>query len=311
MSTFGPAVGEYLELRRALGFKLYVEGRWLEQFARFLERRRVRRITARLALEWATQPTRAHVSHLARRLGVVRGFAHFYAARDYRTEVPALGLLPGRYHRKPPHIYTNEEIRRLLRGAAQLPSTMGLRARTYETLIALLVVTGMRIGEAVNLDKNDVDLPGALLTVRRTKFGKSRFVPLSASTCRALERYAAQRDQMAPPQLTSSFLVGERGERLTVNVAEKTFVKLSRKVGLRTLTDRRGPRLHDLRHRFAVHTLLHWYRTGVDVESSLPKLSTYLGHAHPTDTYWYLSTVPELMSLVVARLEQRSGGRLV
>lgn len=309
MSTFGTAVAEYLELRRALGFKLHEEGRWLEQFALFLEQRRSRRITTRLALEWASQPTRAHLSHLARRLGVVRGFAHFYAARDHRTEVPALGLIPGGFHRKPPYIYTDDEIVRLLRGAAQLPSTKGLRAQTYSTLIALLVVTGMRIGEAVNLDRDDVDLRGALLTLRRTKFGKSRFVPMSASSCRALERYAAQRDQILPSQPTSSFLVGERGERLTVNVAEKTFVKLSRKVGLRTLTDRSGPRLHDFRHRFAVHTLLRWYRAGVDVESHLPKLSTYLGHAHPTDTYWYLSAAPELMRLVLARLEQRSGGR--
>lgn len=307
MSAIGTAVREYLELRRALGFKLHLEGRWLEQFALFLGKRRRGHVTAKLALEWATQAKRAHLSHLARRLGVVRAFASFYATRDHRTEVPALGLIPAHYHRKPPHIYTDDEIAHLLRGTLQLPSKKGLRGQTYATLISLLVVTGMRIGEAVNLDREDIDLSTRLITVRRTKFGKSRFVPLSASSCRALERYAIRRDQTVPRQLTPSFLVGERGERLTVNVAEKTFVKLSRKVGLRSLTDRTGPRLHDLRHRFAVHTLLRWYRTGVDVERQLPKLSTYLGHAHPTDTYWYLSAAPELMHLVVARLERSEG----
>jgi integrase len=308
MSAIRKAVADYLALRRALGFKLCQEGVWLERFASFLEQRRSRRLTAALALEWATQPAHAQAAHLARRLGVVRGFAEFYAARDPRTEVPALGLLPARYHRKQPYIFSDDEIRRLLGTAAQLHSKIGIRQRTYTTLLGLLVVTGMRISEAVSLDRGEVDLANALLTVRRTKFGKSRLIPLHASTRTELARYARARDRIFLRPTTPSFLIGEHGRRLTVNVAEKTFVKLSRKVGLRSPADRRGPRLHDLRHRFAVHTLLRWYRTGVDVECHLPELSTYLGHAHPTDTYWYLSAVPELMRLVVARLEHRTGG---
>lgn len=308
MSTIRKGVDAYLALRRALGFKLRQEGLWLERFASFLEQRNSRRVTAALALEWAALPAHAQASHLARRLGVVRGFAEFYAARDPRTEVPALGLLPARYQRKQPYTFSDDEIRRLLGAAARLHSEIGLRRQTYTALLGLLVVTGMRISEAVSLDCGDVDLADALITVRRTKFGKSRLIPLHASTRRALVRYAKARDRIFLRSTATSFLVGEHGRRLTVNVAERTFVKLSHQVGLRSPADRRGPRLHDLRHRFAVHTLLRWYRTGVDVERHLPELSTYLGHAHPTDTYWYLSAVPELMRLVVARLEHRSGG---
>jgi integrase/recombinase XerD len=309
MNKLRRAVGEYLALRRGLGFKLHQEGIWLAQFASFLEQRRSPCITIPLALEWATQPTHAQPAHTAHRLSVVRGFAQYRAAHDPRTEVPAHGLLPYRYHRKPPHLYSDDEIARLLRAATQLPSKTGLRAQSYTTLLGLLVVTGMRISEVVGLDRNDVDIANAVVTVRRTKFGKSRLVPLHISTRRALERYAEERDRILPKPTTTSFLVSEDGRRLTVNTVEQTFVKLSRRVGLRAPSDRRGPRLHDIRHRFAVCTLLRWYRAGIDVELNLPRLSTYLGHVHVTDTYWYLSASPELMRAVAARLEQRSGGR--
>jgi integrase len=241
----------------------------------------------------------------------VRGFAAFRAASDPRTEVPPLGLLPHRYRRKPPYIYiySDNEIGRLLKAAEHLPSKTGLRARTYSTLLALLAVTGMRIGEVVALDRGDVDLSGAVLTIRRTKFGKSRLLPVHATTRGALREYADQRDRIQPRPRTTGFFVAEHGGRLTTNVVERTFVRLSREVGLRSPSDRRGPRLHDIRHRFAVATMLRWYRTGVDVERHLPELSTYLGHGHPTDTYWYLSAVPELMRMVVARLEPRARAR--
>ena len=307
MSAIRQAVGQYLALRRALGFKLHLEGCWLEQFAAFLQRRRASHITAELALEWATM-AKAQPAHLTHRLSVVRGFAAFRAASDPRTEVPALGLLPHRYHRKPPYIYTDNEIAKLLLAAARLPSRTGLRPRTYATLLGLLVVTGMRIGEVVALDREDVDISGAVLTVRRGKFGKSRLVPVHATTRRALQRYADWRDRIQPKTRSASFLVGESGRRLVVNTIEQTFVRLSHQIGLRNPDDRTGPRLHDIRHRFAVNTMLRWYRAGVDVERHLPRLSTYLGHCHFTDTYWYLSAVPELMRLVVARLERQKAG---
>lgn len=308
MSTLRKAVEEYLALRRGLGFKLYQEGLWLEQLVSFLESRRSFRITTALALEWATQPAHAQPSYWAHRLSVARGFAQYRAARDARSEVPPLGLLPCRYQRKAPYIYTDKEIGHLLQAAARLSSQSGLRPRTYTTLLGLLIVTGMRISEVVGLNREDFDPAAAVLTVRRTKFGKSRLIPLHASTRRAIGRYSSARDQIFPRLASTSLLVGDQGQRLTINVVEQTFVKLSRQVGLRSPSDRRGPRLHDLRHRFAVHTLLRWYRSGVDVERHLPELSTYLGHSHPTDTYWYLSAVPELMRLVVTRLERHSRG---
>ncbi len=309
MSAIRKRVQEYLALRRGLGFKLHQEGIWLEQFASFLEQRRSSCVTTKLALEWATRPENVHPAYLTHRLSVVRGFAQYHAARDPRSEVPPPGLLPHHYQRKSPYIYTNDEIGRLLRAAEQLPSKTGLRPRTYATLLGLLVVGGMRISEAVGLDRDDIDLADGVLTVRRTKFGKSRLVPVHPSTRRALNQYADARDRIYPKPATTRFFIGEHGGRLTVNTIEQTFVKLSHQVGLRSPGDRRGPRLHDLRHRMAVRVLIGWYRAGADVEHRLPQLSTYLGHTHVTDTYWYLSAVPELMRAVMARLESRRGGR--
>jgi integrase len=216
-------------------------------------------------------------------------------------------MLPHRYGRTPPYIYTDGEIRRLIAVARQLPSATGLRAATYATLLGLLAVTGLRISEALALNRADVNWSEAVLTIRRTKFGKSRLVPVHPSTQRALRRYTRLRDRVYPTPPTESVFVSERGARLTQWTVRYTFNRLSRRIGLRGPADRRGPRLHDLRHRLAVDTLLRWYRAGVDVERHLPALSTYLGHGHVADTYWYLSAVPELLRLAAARLEARGG----
>jgi integrase/recombinase XerD len=190
--------------------------------------------------------------------------------------------------------------------AARLVSPTGLRAQTYVTLLGLLTVAGLRISEAIALDREDVDLDGGNLTICGTKFGKTRMVPVHRTTMLALRRYARFRDRVHPTPRTRSFLVGETGARLVKNTAEDVFVLLSRRIGLRTLEGRHGhgPRLHDLRHRWAVDTMLRWYRAGVDVERHLPELSTYLGHTHVSDTYWYLTAVPELMSLAMSLLER-------
>jgi len=307
MSPLRTAVDEYLALRRGLGFSLRGPGALLRQFAAFFEREGASSITRELALRWATQPATTHPAHWATRLSTVRRFAQFWSAADPRTEVPPLGLLPHRYGRKPPYIYTEGEIRRLIAVARQLPSATGLRPATYATLLGLLAVTGLRISEALALNRADVDGAEAVLTIRRTKFGKSRLVPLHPSTQRALERYARRRDRVYPTPTTESVFVSERGARLTQWTVRYTFNRLSRRIGLRGPADRRGPRLHDFRHRVAVTTLLRWYRAGVDVERHLPALSTYLGHGHVADTYWYLSAVPELLRLAAARLEARGG----
>jgi integrase len=273
----------------------------------FLQAERAPYITRQLALRWATQPAKAQPATWAGRLGIIRRFAIWHSATEPRTEIPPAGLLPHRYRRKPPHIYSDEEIEKILRGSQQLPSPNGLRARTYTTLFGLLVATGMRVNEALGLDRVDVDLERGILHIRRTKFGKSRYVPVHASTVEALKKYAEVRDRLFPAPLIPAFFISEKGSRITEWIARYTFAKISQRIGLRASAKGhgRGPRLQDMRHRFAARTLIHWYRAGFDVERELPKLSTYLGHVHVNDTYWYLEAVPELLQLATDRLIHR------
>ena len=242
---------------------------------------------------------------------MVRLFAEYRSAADPQTEVPPQKLLPDIYHRKPPYIYTDEQVLRLIEAARQLPSTVpfttGLRAQTYCTLFGLLTATGIRISEALALNREDTDLKQAVLTIRGTKFGKSRLVPIHKTTQQALRQYAHFRDSIYPRPKTQSFLVCERGTRLGYWGVLRTFVRLSRDIGLRGPSDSYGPRLHDFRHRFAVRTLIRWYREDVDVERHIQELSTFLGHVKVSDTYWYLSAVPELLQLAAARLESKKG----
>lgn len=312
MSALNTALTEYLNMRRALGFKLYDTGLCLHDFVGFTEAEGACFITTELALRWAIQSRQASPARWARRLGIVRLFAQYCSALEARTEVPPPGLLPHRYTRKPPYIFSDEEITRLLLAAKHLPSPGGLRALTYTTLLSLLTVAGMRISEPVALDRADVDLIDGSLTIRGSKFGKSRWLPLHPTTRAALQDYATQRDRLYSSALTPSFFISERGIRLTTCTVRATFVKLSRQIGLRGPQDSFGPRLHDLRHGFAIRTLLNWYRSGVDVEQHLPELAAYLGHAHVNDTYWYLTATPELLSLVSQRLEPfPDGGTLL
>ena len=304
MSPLERALADYLATRRALGFTLRETGSCLRNFVAFLHTAGASHMTTALALRWATQPAAAQPATWTWRLGMVRGFARWHSARDPRTEVPPAGLLPHRYRRKPPYIYADAELERLLRHAADLASPRGLRAHTYATLFGLLAVTGLRVNEALGLDRADVDLATGILTIRRTKFGKSRVVPVHASTGAALRAYADRRDRVVPAPATPAFFVAERGTRLTEWMARYTFAKLSQALGLRARAKGhgRGPRLHDLRHRFAARTLLQWYRAGLAVDRELPKLATYLGHVHISETYWYLEAVPELLQLATARL---------
>jgi len=308
MSAFHTTLEEYLTLRRALGFELKTVGRSLHQFVCFAEAQGAAFITLELALRWATQPVKVLPVHWAQRLSMVRQFAQYCSAADPRTEIPPQGLLPARYVRQPPYLYSDDEIRHLLQAARQLPSTLGLRPQTYTTLFGLLAVSGMRLGEALAIDRHDVDLPQALITIRCAKGHKTRWVPIHRSTVRVLEQYTAWRDRLVPAPTTLSFFLCERGTRLSQWVVRSTFVQLSRQIGLRGPTDRHGPRLHDLRHTFALRTLLNWYRSGVDVERRLPELATYLGHVHVRDTYWYLSASPELLRLAMQRLESSTRG---
>jgi integrase len=311
MSALSKSVQDYLSLRRKLGYKLHEPGTWLEDFVAFLKRQGACHVTTELSLRWAMQPANAQPSRWAARLRAVRLFAEYHKAFDPRTEVPPPGLLPHRPRRKQPHIYSDQEIRRLINATKGLPSKTGLRPWTYSTLFGVLAATGLRISEALALNGEDVDLDQGVLIIRRTKFGKTRLVPVHTTTRDALRAYASRRDRIHRRPRTPSFFVSECGTRLERSRVSMTFYGLSRQTGLRGPSDRHGPRLHDFRHSFAVRTLLAWYRSGVDVDSQMPKLSTYLGHTHVSDTYWYLSAVPELLRLAARRLEtNKHGGRL-
>lgn len=297
------ALQEYLTIRRQLGFKLRDEGSILPKFVFFLQQEGSHFITRDLALRWATQPKDVLPAHWARRLSMVRRFAQHQRAADPRTEVPPQGLLPHHYHRKAPYIYKDEDIKRLIEAAKELPSKKGLRPHTYSTLLGLLAVTGMRVNEAISLHRKDVDLMQGILTVVQTKFRKSRLLPLHPSTHHALQKYEGRRNRLCLRPHDANFFLSDYGTRLTGYTVRRTFIKLSRQIGLRGPLDSHGPRLHDFRHAFAVRTLLNWYREDIDTERQIPKLATYLGHTHVNDTYWYLSAVPELMQLAIKRME--------
>ena len=307
MTPIEQALDDYIKVRRKLGYQLRQPASLLRKFVEFLQAAGSSRITTNLAIRWATQPSNAEPACWGRRLGMVRQFAIWYSAIEPRTEIPSSSLLPSRRRRKPPYIYSDEEIARILSRTQQLQSSKGFRARTFTTLFGLMVATGMRVNEVVGLDRSDVDLDQGILHIRQTKFRKSRYVPIHATTVAALKKYAEARNRLYSAPSTPAFFISERGTRIPTQVAHYNFAKVSQQVGLRVPAKYhgRGPRLHDLRHRFATRTLIQWYRAGLDVERELPKLSTYLGHVHLSDTYWYLEAVPELLQLAIERLSPR------
>jgi len=281
MSPLQVALDEYLSFRRALGHKLRLSGRLLQRFVDFAERQGATYITSDLATAWATQPGSAQPAQWANRLGMVRRFALYCSAQEPRTVVPPPDLLPHRYRRPDPYLYSDEQIKSLIDAARRLPSLTGLRPHTFSTLFGLYAAAGLRANEPLRLDRDDVDLTSGVLTIRGTKFGKSRYVPVHPSSLRALRRYAELRDRFCPATATSSFFVSDRGTRLTEWCVRWTFVKLSREIGLRGPEDSRGPRLHDLRHRLATATLLRWYRHGVARCRASPATALGLPRARP------------------------------
>ncbi|MHB8278257.1 MAG: tyrosine-type recombinase/integrase [Candidatus Humimicrobiaceae bacterium] len=307
MTTLKKVLKEYLFLRRSLGFKLERVGSLLNGFVEFLEKEKASYITTKLALKWATQSGDVQPARWATRLGMVRLFAKYRSAADPRTEIPPDGLLPYRYSRKQPYIYTDDEILKLLSAAQGLRSQLGLLSHTMSTLLGLLAVTGMRISEPINLDRKDVDLGQGILTVRQTKFNKSRLVPVHITTRDKLREYDRIRDMICPRPKSPSFFVSEHGTRLKDWTVRRWFVILSHQIGLRSPEDKHGPRLHDMRHRFAISTLLGWYRQGVCAGKNMVALTTYLGHGRIAGTYWYISANPELLRLAALKLEEKKG----
>ena len=301
MTDLHDAITDYLALRRALGFKLERPARLLGQFADYLKSTGTDIITTDSALDWATLPANADPSWWGMRLSVVRVFARYLHAVDPVHEVPPPGLWAARSSRAVPYPFSDADVTALLYAARGLRSE--LRAATIETLIGLLAVSGLRIGEALRLDRNDVDLENGVLQILNTKFGKSRLVPLHVSAVEALDDYACRRDRLCTRPAEPAFFVSKAGKRLLYSSFHITWLDLVARTGLRPYSGSCRPRPHDLRHRFAVATLLDWYRDGVDVGAAMPVLSTYLGHTHPNSTYWYLSAAPELLQLVAARLD--------
>lgn len=303
MSDLRKAMQDYLSVRRALGYKLEREGMLLPDFVAYLDRQRSPFITTELAFRWASQSADASAYWWARRLGVVRGFAKHIRARDPRTEVPPADLIPYRKPRVTPYLYTDADVRALMQACRRFHGA--LKPATYATLFGLLATTGMRVGEAIALDRSDVHEREQLLVVRHSKFGKSREVLLDRSTVDALYAYARTRQRIVPRANSPSFFISQARTRLQYQHVWESFARLRRWAGL---PDRpRPPRIHDLRHSFAVHTLLRWYREGVDVDARIAALSTYLGHVSPSTTYWYLTAAPELMGLAAQRLERALG----
>jgi integrase len=307
MKPLRQAIDDYIRLRRSLGFKLRDRADDLRNFAVFMEQKAAPYVTTELAMEWATQSADHQPSGWAQRLGFVRVFARHWHATDPRTEIPPAGLLPFRPRRARPYLYSEREIQKLLAAALKLSPSQGLRPRTYYCLFGLLAVAGLRIGEALKLEQPDVDLGEGILTIRQTKFGKTRLVPLHTSTRDVMADYARRRDRFQRNPSSPCFFLNDHGRWLDGSAVRRTFYDLSRQIGLRGPEDHKGPRLHDFRHRFAVRTLVEWYRSNEDIERRLPVLSTFLGHGHVADTYWYLSVEPELMGLATRRLELRWG----
>jgi integrase/recombinase XerD len=307
MNALDRHLQDYLAVRRALGFKLVGEGQLLAEFVAFAEAAGQRTVTTQTALEWARLPRSGSPNYLSRRLRAVRGFARYLHALDGTCEVPPTELLPASKHRPAPYLYRDREIAALMAAARGLRPP--LRAATFETLIGLLACTGLRIGEAIRLDREDFDPTHRVLTVRDPKFGKSREVLLHESTVRALVDYGERRDRLCPHAQARSFFTTTRGTRLAHPTIYQPFRALLDQTGVRHRSPSRHPRIHDLRHTFAVKTLLGWYRDGGDVAARMPLLSTYLGHVDPAATYWYLSAAPELLGLAAERLELASGGQ--
>ena len=304
MNTLTQELVRYLEIRRSLGYNLGTAERVLRRFMAFAEQAHADHITTDLFLRWQAGFGHAHRETWARRLGMVRIFARWLQGIDPRNEVPPAALIPDRYLRKRPHIYRPEEIQRILQAAVALPSIYGFRGLTFATFFGLVAVSGLRISEAILLDVGDVDLESGVIAIRHGKFGKARYNPISESTKDRLVLYAKERRRLLGGE-QAAFFLSEHGRRLTDCCVRYNFALVCKNIGLRPVQKfhrhGRGPRIHDLRHTFAVQTLLNWYRTGKDAAAEMIKLTTYLGHGNPAHTYWYIEAVPELLKLASQR----------
>jgi integrase/recombinase XerD len=301
-------VEQYVAMRRSLGFKLHGDARMLREFADRLDRAGQATITVAAALAWASEPDDVTAAHRQRRLAVVRGLARYLAAFDPNCQIPPPGLLPGRAHRPTPYHYTAEQIAALVHAAGTIAAP--LSAATMQALISLIAASGLRIGETLALDRDDVDEHTATLTVTG-KNDQTRLIPLHATTVAMLAGYAARRDRLCPIPVSPGFFLTTTGRRVQQCSAQQIFARLVTAADIHTPPGRRRPRIHDLRHTFAVNVLIGWYETGLDVAARLPVLSAFLGHSSTEATYWYLQATPRLLALAAQRLDAVSDQRAV
>lgn len=307
MTSVSQRLEEYLSVRRSLGYNLSFAGRVLRGFAAFADREGTDHITVDLFLRWKDVFGAASNNTWSTRLGMVRGFACWLQTSDTRTEVPPPGLIAGKPRRTRPYIYSDAEVSMIVSYAARLPSRYGLRGWTCTTLFGLIAITGLRINEAVGLDDDDVDFGEGVVTIRRGKNGKARFVPVAPSCVEKLQAYRLERKRLLGVT-TGAFFRMDDGQRPTDCCARYNFAQVSQEIGLRDAErygrHGRGPRIHDLRHTFAVRTIMNWYRSGADPDREMIRLSTYLGHSKPDNTYWYIEAVPELLQMASERAER-------
>lgn len=307
MSLLSGRLEDYLAMRRSLGFKLKSDGTALLSFVEFMELNNAIHITNELALSWATLPTNVKANHWSCRLRFVRGFAKYCHAFDQCSEVPPSQLLPACPQRSSPYFFSDTDVEQLLQRCLAQDDSAGVSGRTTHCIVSLLCSTGLRISEALRLDVADFDAEQGVLCVRVSKFGKSRLIPLHSSVVALLIDYLSTVDDDASVFEPVALFRNAKAQRPSYDNLYRRFRRLSK--DLPDQPGRRRPRLHDLRHRFAVKTLLNWYLDGVDVPRWLPVLSTYMGHVEVRDTYWYISACPELMDAARRRLESRWEGR--
>lgn len=310
MKSLKSIAEEYLKLRRSLGFKLIDTEYILKYFIAFMKKKKLTYIKCEALLQWLFHSTKPlSLPQKSSRYRIIRKFAQYAHALDNNHEIPPCRFLSCNYKRRNPHIYSDNEILRLLAAFKELQPGNGLRHYIYYTILGLIAVTGMRISEATSLERTDVDFSTGIITIRDTKFGKARCIPVHKSTLKALLEYIEQRDKIFPNAKSTAFFLSDSGSALTSAVLECIFIRISHRIGFRKPNQRYGPRIHDLRHTFAVKTVIKWYQEGANVDQKMPLLSAYLGHVKPSDTYWYLSSVPELVALAANRLDKKNGGQ--
>jgi len=293
-------LADYLDVRRQFGYALTNVGRWLGHFVHYCEERGADVVTTELALAWATQPTNCGARYHAQRLSAVRGFARYLQALDPRTTVAPTRLIAGQYQRPAPYLYSSAEAWSLMRAARELSPE--LRAVTSEAILGLLFASGLRIGEALGLERADVDLSEGVLTIHHSKFDRSREVPLHPTCVAALRAYERRREELMPRVTSPAFFLSDAGARVPYHRFRTDFRSLVTKVPIASPPPDRV-RIHDARHTFCVNVLARWHDEGADVRALLPSLSTYMGHVNPASTYWYLSASPQLLEHAVTRLE--------